>query len=437
MSDCNICVESYNKNKRAKIICYCGFEICRSCAKTYILNKIEEPHCMSCKVVWDRKFITTNFEKTFISKDYRNHCEEILVEREISMLPATQPYVERVIKLENMKKNIEEFTETFYIIRNEYPDLEKDKLEKNRNIHEILTTIKQLKNEYNDMNNSGIKSKDVFVRKCPNGDCHGFLSSSLKCELCEHFSCSKCREVKGKTTKEIQSHTCNPEIVESVKFLEKDSKPCPKCSSLTFKIFGCNQIWCVECHTPWDWSSGKIETGKIHNPHYIEYLAKNNNGQAPRDPNDIICGREINEIFLQQLFSVLNIDKTYMTMIISNFTHIINVEYPKYNRPIPIENNLLLRIDYIRNKIDKNQFKQKIQRKEKENNKKKEIANVLNTYINCMTDILYRLLDKPHKVNNILFELDELRLYCNESFVDISKTFNCKKYNIDEYCKFR
>lgn len=82
----------------------------------------------------------------------------------------------------------------------------------------------------------GVVDRKKFVRKCPNGECHGFLSSALKCGLCECWVCSDCREVKGFSTEEKDSHKCNKDIVESIKLLEQDSKPYPKCTSLIFKI---------------------------------------------------------------------------------------------------------------------------------------------------------------------------------------------------------
>jgi hypothetical protein len=52
----------------------------------------------------------------------------------------------------------------------------------------------------------------------------------------------------------------------------------------------CSQIWCVSCKTPWDWNTGKVETGGIiHNPHYFEWMRRNGNA-APRNPADVPCG---------------------------------------------------------------------------------------------------------------------------------------------------
>jgi hypothetical protein len=94
-----------------------------------------------------------------------------------------------------------------------------------------------------------------------------------------------------------------------------------------------------------------------------------------------------------------------------------------------------MRIDYMRSKIDKESMKKTLQKKEKENMKRDEINNVLGMYITAMTDIFYRVLDGRNK--GIVKEMDELRCYSNECLEAVSKTYNCKKYVIDEKFMFK
>jgi hypothetical protein len=211
--------------------------------------------------------------------------------------------------------------------------------------------------------------------------------------------------------------------------LKKDSKPCPKCASITFKIEGCSQMYCVECHTPWDWNSGRIVNGPIHNPHYFEFLARQNNGRIPRNPNDILCGREIDYEFILQL-SLKN-NNTFVE-IARNIIHIRHVEVPRFETLNCLDDNLELRIKYMRNKIGKQTFEKRIQEKEKKNIKNNEIANVLNMYVNCMTDILYRLVNNPEASQTIKEEINALKDYVNESLQRISSTFNSKTYKLNQ-----
>jgi len=442
---CNICAEQYNKTKRFPVKCNCEFECCRTCIKTYILDKNEEPSCMSCNEVWDRKFMSDNFERTFMNKTFKIHRENILIEREISMLQATQPYVEREINIEKIKKEI-------YNIKIEHENKMKD----------LYDTLYY----YQDNVNSIERKK--FIRKCPNNVCKGFLSSALKCELCNCWACSECREIKGYTTEEKDKHECNKEILESIKFMEKDTKECPGCSALIFKIMGCSYMWCTECHTSFNWRTLRIESGINHNPEYYEYLRRTT-GSVERNPNDIQCGREIDIHFIHFIMNTFEKDiklpegwtkhidrynRIYykykgkvlynqkrpeiflMSELCRNIIHINHVEKEKFRVLDNLNKNLQLRIDYMRNKINKEEFKVIIQKKDKDYDKKKDIINILNMYTTCATDILYRLNDNPLFIEEVTNELYELKNYTNECLERVSKVYNCKQYELNELFVF-
>jgi len=384
---------------------------------------------MSCKIRWNRKFLVDNFEKNFINKEYKVYRENILFEREVSMLQATQPYVEKQIRLEQLTKEMRELTakyiEQLNFLQEEY-----------------------IKTKHSDEKNN----KKKFIRKCPNTKCLGFLSTSLKCNLCGCKACSECREIKE------NDHKCDPEIVESVKLLKKDSKECPKCSSLIYKIDGCNQMFCTECHTAFDWKTLKIENGVIHNPHYFEYLRKTNNGIVPTNPLDIQCGRELNNIFVSDLtyifrnnlgmkdftFSNTKIfgkiddyhsDNGKMIQILNicrQIIHIKHVEQPRFTVPDMLNDNLKERMDFMRKKINEKNFKILLQKKEKNIQKSKDIYEILDMFVISMTDIFYRLIENPNKFLTFFDEMHNLRIYTNECFNTLAKTYNCKKYNITQ-----
>ena len=443
---CNICIETFNKSTRTIVKCKCGFECCKKCVKTYLLNSSEDPSCMSCKDKWDTTFLQENFEKKFLTKEYKKHREDVLFEREKSMLQATQVYVENEIKIEKIKEEITK-VEQKYI----------------EQLNELHKEIKKVKNT---------TEKKKFIRKCPNNNCKGFLSSSLKCELCNCWSCSECRETTGYTKEERKEHKCKKEILESVKLLEKDSKPCPKCASLIFKIDGCDQIFCVECHTAFSWKTLRIETGEIHNPHYFEYQRRANNGIIPRNPMDIQCGRDLDrnlidkleemEIFKPKLpkgwktdieitpniFGGPEINKivyispkgkiqkkhpggiNIMVELCRRIIHIRNIDQQRFVPLDRLNKNLKLRIDYMRNKISEENFKKIIQKSEKTDMKRNEINNILGMFISAIIDLFYRLVDTNDR--SILFEMEKLREYTNECLEKVGKTYNCKKYKINE-----
>lgn len=430
MSNCNICIEKYNKTKKAKIICSCEFESCRSCAKEYIIdrikNNLEEAHCMSCKIQWTRKFLYDNFEKSFINNVYHIHYENLLVERELSLLQITQPYVEKEIIIDNYKDKLNN-------LEAKSRAMEKEFLQKRINIsherHKIKNEMQEIINKFN---NTQVKE---FVRKCPNNNCHGFLEKyegCYKCSLCNNYSCGDCYELLENL---IENHICDKDILESVKLLQKDSKPCPKCSSMIYKINGCDQIFCVECHTAWNWETGNLITYNIHNPHYFEYIREQNSGITPRNPLDVLCGREIDEHFVIMLINTIKPNSSenelFICEVAKNILQIRFREIPKFQDENHDDYCRQLRINYMRNKINKEEFKQLIKKRNKEYNKKKEIFDILITFINCMTDIFYILVDNKNYDNSIKAMI-LLKNHTNEFLEDVSRTYNCKYYFIND-----
>ena len=390
---CHVCIE------KKKFVECCDYKCCIECTKNYLLDSTNDASCMSCKKKWNRNFLFETFGNTFVNKTYKKHREDILFEREISKFQATQVHVERQMKIEKLKKELN------VLINGTNEEKEKTEVRK-------------------------------FIRKCPGEDCLGFLSSSLKCGLCNCISCKHCREIKN------DNHECDPEILKNVEFMKKDSKPCPKCSSMIFKISGCSQMFCVECKIVFNWITLKISTGVIHNPHFFEYQRQNNNGVIPRNPLDIICGREIDYQFIKSLGIKLNVPTSRYLMTRNGNIMIIIAENLIHNRHEVLQrytqnddDNLKVRMDYILKKITKEQFKVLIQRNEKKKQKAIEMTHLIEMYIQCITDLLYRLHDNIKDYDSILDEMNELKKYTNKCFISISESYNSNTCILNE--KFR
>ena len=450
--ECSICAENYNLSTRKRISCdYCQFEACRKCCETYILNN-NESKCMNtqCGKIWTRKFLRTNFTLKFINTDLKKKKEQILFEREQSMLPATQIIIEE----EMVGKKIE-----------------KEILALRKQVAELQRIISDKQNELYFHNNGTNKTqeKKAFIKKCPNGDCRGFLSTQWKCGLCEYWSCPECHEVKG--DKHDSPHTCNPDNVASAKLIAKDSRACPGCSSLIYKIDGCDQMFCTGCKTVFSWITGKIEKGNVHNPHYFEWLRLR--GEEIRNPMDIngcnggndinilehhiidehyIAGYRfdslINNVLIKTEKELRLQDKKIneekykkirdkLWSVVRNIREIAIYILPRY-RPDVLNNNLDLRKQFLLNEIDQEKFKALIQRSDKQYEKKTEMYNIFNMMVTAGSDILYRFITAAQEketrsmkkmYNNyleifpILNEFDELIVYANECIEDINHVF--------------
>ena len=107
MSECSICIEPFNKTKRSKVNCpYCLYDVCTTCTEKYLCETPDDAHCMSCRKAWSREILTNNFSQKFISKTYKERRENLLLEREKSLMPETQPYVEIEKKIRKITNDI-------------------------------------------------------------------------------------------------------------------------------------------------------------------------------------------------------------------------------------------------------------------------------------------------------------------------------------------
>lgn len=466
--ECNICCESFNKSNHKRVICnYCDYDVCNTCTQKYLLDCLNDPQCMNCKNAWNREIMENNFTKKFYTTDYKKHREKVIFERQLSLLPETQPYVEiKKIEYEYSKKIRDMSVQLTKITRernklrliNPYQLTPNEHIEYIEKITEFDKSIKCYELDINKLRRiSNIQigrdtvkaERREFVRKCPANDCKGFLSTQWICGLCKVKVCNKCHEIKREGTSSEggndNEHVCNPENVASAELLMKECKQCPNksCGAMIFKIEGCSQIWCTQCHTAFDWRTGKIETGVIHNPHFYEYQRRMNGGVAPRVAGDIVCGGLPNYYtFIQHLNSVLGI--TRFKVDISNTEinarkivkaietihrmhgHINNIELPRYATNNTIETHRDLRISYMLNHISEDMFKAELYKREKDHDKRNEIRMVLETYQNIIMEYIISLQTKtkPEEIFMIYDNMNTLRLYINECFEKISKRYN-------------
>jgi hypothetical protein len=307
------------------------------------------------------------------------------------------------------------------------------------------------------------EEKQHFVRQCPADKCRGFLSSQWKCGICEQWTCPDCHELKG-ATRDCE-HKCDPNNVETAKMLAKDSKPCPKCQSLIFKISGCDQMWCTQCHTAFSWKTGRLEKN-IHNPHYYEWQRKNGGGAAPRNPGDIECGRELTHYtcdniqngarrhnslckLTTEIYSNYRGEKSNRTVnkydekinilceIVRHIIHVVRIELPNFQTDY-VTRNQDLRVKYLENLITDEDFKMLIQRNDKKNRKNTEVAQVIQLANTALTDIIYRVIDHLQKADNdtadispFMDEIAEIIKYCNNIFRDIAFTYVTVQYGFN------
>lgn len=469
---CNICCENYNKSLNSKVTCEigsCGFEACKTCVRTYLLNTTNDPHCMNCKNPWTNNFLVNNLNKSYMENDFKKHRKQLLVDKEISRTSELMNLVERTKLLEEHQKELITLNEEFVKMKKLFN-------EKYQQVNEKKCLIHRIKN-----GEDTEKERKKFIMPCPADNCRGYLSTQYKCEVCKLFTCPDCFEVIGYSKDE--PHECKEDNIKSAELIKKETKGCPKCGVRIFKIEGCDQMWCTECKVAFSWNTGKIVVnGNIHNPHYYQYLQQNglNPGTAPRNPGDVICGGLIPYYSMNGLLRFLNgfnlatwfdyfkknnvkfatfVNENKINTVIELTTimnhlhrlvnHISNVDLINCrNKVRTLENHDNLTVQYILNNKTKDELATAIFKNDILRKKSLELLNVyellnvvgierFNTmydfYVNnnnkltntklhvergvCLTELFEKIVD-------LIVEYNGLLKYCNKQLSVISYTFN-------------
>jgi hypothetical protein len=283
-----------------------------------------------------------------------------------------------------------------------------------------------------------VAPRQRFTRACPADGCRGFLSTQWKCGLCELWTCPDCLVVKG--PERDCEHCCNPDDVASAKLLSVDSKPCPKCACVIFKVDGCDQMWCTMCHTAFSWRTGNIETRTIHNPHFFEYQ-RSQRANIPRAVGDIPCGRDLDVGTLQYLHDLLQqkgASREFMLTMydyINAAQHMNAVELPRF-RPDRVVDFRNLRIKYISSEITESTFRLRLFREMKKQEYKREVGEVLQMLSITLHELMHRFIQEitPEQTmediysSTTIVEIDRLFEYANGCLLNIAKVYDAVPY---------
>lgn len=401
---CSVCYEKFNKINHFKVTCpYCNFDACKTCVQTYLLSTTQEPHCMNCNHEFNREFIDSFCTKKFRNNYFKKHRENVLFEREQARMPETQAHVARELELRSLRTSYEYIAYLKFQVKRVCDDLsEKVKsclceILKSK-LTDIIETIQAL------MHTELKTSTVIFTQSCPSSECRGFLTDDMICGTCRETFCDKCHEILD------EGHSCDPNTVKTIKLMKRDTKQCPKCSIPIHRIDGCAQMWCTQCHTAFDWRTGQIETGRIHNPHYFEFKKRT------REHGDIPCGgvptyHELKEFGASE--DILD----------------IAVEVFRINRELiyrfayTYQDNLYLRMKYMLNEITHEAFKIELQRRDKHNSKIGDIRDIYNMFVDTVGDFLRQYMLDVSKEKEYIRDIKELTNYTNTVIEKIRKRY--------------
>ena len=451
MSDnCSICDSTFSTKNRKPIVCiFCNKSCCKVCFSTFTKD-LSAPKCMFCNTEITMDFVEENTTKQFFT-EYNEHLCSLKFSAERSKLPSTQ----RLAEIIRLCDKYNEEQGNMYIIRQDilkdYKNCRKEHKTKEEKIN-MIKEKKKIVDELNDARTSLIdmynmyngqrvreigiltgvvqpdatveEDKPEYTRPCLATDCRGFLSKSYKCGTCDKFFCAECHEQKK--SRVDGEHICNEEAKATIAMIRRDSKPCPKCSIPIEKVSGCSQMWCVSCHTTFDWNTMRIETGYIHNPEYLRWM-RTNNQEIQRNPLDNPVGGNCNEMpswtRINFALSPLGIRSSCWD---EQHRRVNHIRFAMRNIPREKEEEFVnLRTDYLLSKISEEQWNKKFRMIVKRNKLNQERYNVYDLYSNGMKDLFINL---EHTKDYEQFRRSsyELETYSNDQLTKINKKYGSR-----------
>lgn len=351
--ECRVCVQKYKK-KSPRITCEnCRFESCYTCNYTFLSNRPAGQRsnipCMNCRQDASVSFIENHFPKSFM-KIWKNWKSEEWIAYEMSLLPDTQKKIEFQNQYSILEQEVQGYDQEIAQLMRKIRDLKVMKL--------VTQARMQEAKQHYEASQSRPSSLSA-PRSCPSNRCRGFLNDSWQCTLCRSETCRDCLTEKGPL------HQCLPENLDSVRYLTQETKACPNCTTPISKSEGCDQIWCVHCHTAFHWQTRKIivfAMESFHNPHYSEWYKETLNNQRLLSNSIDVFAPIFYEKYLKLLAdsfhrSFLNDErmvklKNRYFLILNGYKQMMRQHWKNQQTHTPFSRNESLRMDYLNQKID-------------------------------------------------------------------------------------
>lgn len=485
---CAICLDTCNKSVRAPTTCpYCNIVVCRTCLQTYLLNDISDtPKCVNpeCNHGYTREFLDSQLTQSFRLHTYKLHREKVLIDREQSRLPSTQEDTQAYVKASATFKELSEKivhlvrqiealrtsevkTAQYTVYRYEVM-MYRLRIDPNRDLpdeqridyatflssqkivqtfqsalHPLTRELRKLRRQTYQLKTTvtsfgRIRGRDhrpvvpverqTFVKPCPAQECKGYLSTAWKCGLCEQWSCSECHELKGPTRE--TEHTCDSNKVLTIQLLQKEAKGCPKCGVQICKIEGCDQMWCTSCNTGFNWRTGKIAAGPVHNPHYFEWLRSQGLGQTEGQGQDLVQAQNLvlppntcdytTDRLITRILGQTTPEDRYLAESWRTMRHFQD------NPPVSDNEEKFrqLRVRFMAGELTKDAWKHTLQRLEKNVLFQQANSQIREVFVNATRDLIRQILEPDSDKLTIKKQVEQLVEYCNISADALTKRFH-------------
>ena len=263
--------------------------------------------------------------------------------------------------------------------------------------------------------------------RCAAAPCCGYVmdASTGQCNACARQTCVACGEVKD------TGHRCRTEAIESLRAIQRDCRPCARCAAPSFRTEGCPVMWCVSCHTFWNWDTRRIIDARSHAPHNPDHRAWLASGRVnPREVDDVPCGglpdgEQLHMALLRE-FATTQVVSLIAGTLIGAADAVHRAQRLRHHYPQTADHtqqNETLRVAFLIGDIDRAKFACALERQQRTSLFKRDVGETLATFVLASADVFQRLCapDSTLACTDAYFMMDELRCFTNTALHALSR----------------
>lgn len=403
--ECNICCDDGCRYVHS--CAKCDFVTCRSCARRICCEfSSNGGACLKCHQLWTTETLRCLLGITFYKTVYRtNRRKQLYANEELRFAETLQ-----VVGTEKRRRELKALASRLSTdIHNGRRDLISER-------HRVYTAIHRL--------NERTHTSHPLIY-CSSEACNGYVIDERgTCGKCPTLTCIHCGERKN------VGHECTESSVQSLRTIRQDCRPCVRCAAPSMRTEGCAVMWCVHCHTFWHWDTMRVidvKSNPPHNPDHHEWLS-NGNLNRSREIGDVPCGglpegEELHVALLREL--VLGFDVTSFAQDVIGAADAIHYaqrmrrQYPLWWNDARL--NEPLRVAFLIGDIDQDRFSRCLERQERVNVFRRDIGEVLGTFVLAAADIFQRFCSTESHCVETCISIDALRSLTNTTLRALGK----------------
>lgn len=402
METCETCL-SLNTCKSCE---HCNYTVCKSCYNKYFECDLKKTlQCFNCQTM------STQLNSLLSKKLYDYLLKQTLFQNELLKYSCDDVFIHK--RQYETKHKLKSLLKKQKMLKKELNDNKK-----------VITILK------NKLNNPSVLLNNQFsitteLQKCPVENCNGYFHNSY-CESCNQHICEHCFEPVLN-----DSHKCDAQKKSSISMIKNNSKPCPTCGHYITKISGCDQMWCTQCKTSFNWTTNIAIKSNFHNPHYNEWFLNEIKIQFFQLPsyNDFhIVFNKYNHIYDFHSGFILKFFNLRLSLFLL-FDKLYHYGYlfKKQNC------NQYLRNDFFLNMIQEKKFKSVLKRRYMSVQRLCLLFDIYHSFFNHIIPIIHSFfLKQKYKPDLIHFHNDMLKfiLQFNSNMFDHYLKYNSNSFNL-------